>query len=316
MAHGNRMKPVDAIWLDGEMRAFDEGRVHVLTHTLHYGLGAFEGIRCYRRADGRSAIFRLGDHVDRLFQSCRIATLELPFTRAQLMDACVEVLRYNRLTEAYLRPLAFVGDGGGFGLGALDNPVRVAIAAFEWGPYLGADGLTKGIRAKIASYTRGGLNASLAKGKICGQYVNSVLAKREVVKAGYAEAILLDGNGHVTEATGENLFMVRRGALRTPPTSAAILEGFTRDTIITLAREAGLRVEESSIARDELYLADEIFLCGTAAEITPVREIDDRVVGAGAMGPVTAQLQAAYFAAAKGRPGEERPAHPEWLTFV
>ena len=316
MAHGTKMKPVDKLWLDGALIPFGDGQVHVLTHTLHYGLGAFEGIRCYRRADGKSAVFRLEDHIERLFQSCHIATMELPYTRAQVVEACLQTVRANKMTEAYLRPLAFIGSGGGFGLGSLDNPVRLAIAVFEWGAYLGEDGLTKGIRAKVSSYTRGGLNSSMSKGKICGQYVNSVLAKREAVKAGYTEAILLDGHGHVAEATGENLFMVRRGVLRTPPTSSAILEGITRDTVIALARELGLRVDEAPIARDELYLADEVFLCGTAAEITPVREIDDRTVGAGAMGPVTKQLQAAFFAVVKGSPGVEKPSHPQWLSFV
>ena len=194
--------------------------------------------------------------------------------------------------------------------------VRVAIAAFEWGAYLGEDGLKNGIRAKVSSFTRGGLNSSMSKGKICGQYVNSVLAKREALKAGYAEAILLDGHGHVAEATGENLFMVRKGVLRTPPLSAAILDGITRDTIITLAREQNLRVEESNIGRDELYLADEVFFTGTAAEITPVREIDDRSIGAGTTGPITKQLQTAYFDLVKGVPGTEKPTHPEWLSFV
>jgi branched-chain amino acid aminotransferase len=316
MAHGTKMKPVEKIWLDGELLPFDAGRVHLLTHTLHYGLGAFEGIRSYRRPDGRGAVFRLGDHIERLFQSCHIATMEIPFSRARLIEACVETLRANKLVEAYLRPLAFIGDGGGFGLGSIDNPVRVAIAVFEWGAYLGDEGLKQGIRAKISSFTRGGLNSSMSKGKICGQYVNSVLAKREVVKAGYAEAILLDGHGHVAEATGENLFMVRRGVLRTPPLSSAILEGITRDTIITLAREAGLTVEESCIGRDELYLADEIFLTGTAAEITPVREVDDRSIGAGKMGPITEKLQAAYFELVKGKAGSGSVSHPEWLTFV
>jgi len=316
MVQASKMKPVDKLWLDGKLLPFGEGQVHVLTHTLHYGLGAFEGIRCYRRPDGRGAVFRLVEHIDRLFASCHIATIEIPYTRDQLVQACLETLRANDMSEAYLRPIAFIGSGGGFGLGSLDNPTRVAIVVYEWGAYLGEEGLKEGIRTKVSSFTRGGLNSTMSKGKICGQYVNSVLAKREAMKAGYAEAILLDGHGHVAEASGENLFMVRRGVLRTPPTSAAILEGITRDSIITLARERGLRVEETNIGRDELYTADEVFLCGTAAELTPVREIDDRKIGAGVMGPVTRQLQTAYFDTVKGKPGQEPIAHPEWLTFV
>jgi branched-chain amino acid aminotransferase len=312
MAHGMKMKPVAKIWLDGKLQPFNEGQVHLLTHTLHYGLGAFEGLRCYRGPDGRGAIFRLADHIDRLFQSCHIASMEIPFSRVRIVEGCIETLRANQLSEAYLRPLAFIGSGGGFGLGALDNPVQVAIAVFELGAYLGEEGLKQGIRAKVSSFTRGGLNSSMAKGKICGQYVNSVLAKREAMKAGYAEAILLDGQGHVAEATGENLFMVRRGVLRTPPLSSAILDGITRDTIITLARELGMRVEESCLGRDELYIADEVFLTGTSAEITPVREIDDRSIGIGSRGPVTEKLQSAYFDLVKGKAG----AHAEWLTVV
>ncbi len=307
------MKPVDKLWLDGKLLPFNDGQVHVLTHTLHYGLGAFEGIRCYRQGDGRGGVFRLVDHIDRLFDSCHICTMELPFSRKEVVEACLETLRANKMSEAYLRPIAFIGSGGGFGLGSLDNPVRLAIAVYEWGAYLGDEGLKSGIRAKISSYTRGGLNSTMSKGKICGQYVNSVLAKREAMKAGYAEAILLDGNGHIAEASGENLFIVRKGVLKTPPLSSAILEGITRDTVITLARSQGLRVEEACIARDEMYVADEIFLTGTAAEITAVREVDDRKVGAGEMGPITKKLQTAFFDVVKGKAA---PPNAAWLSFT
>jgi branched-chain amino acid aminotransferase len=316
MAHPSKLKPVDKLWLDGELIAFDAGRVHVLTHSLHYGLGAFEGIRSYRRPDGRGAVFRLADHIDRLFRSCHIATVDIPYTREELEQACLETLRANNMSEAYLRPLAFIGDGGGFGLGATDNPVRVAIAVFQWGAYLGEEGLKSGIRAKVSSFTRGAVNSAMSKGKITGQYVNSVLAKREAMKAGYAEAILLDAQGHVAEATGENLFMVRRGVLYTPPLSSPILDGITRDTVLTLAREAGIETIERTFARDELYLADEVFLCGTAAEITPVREIDDRTIGPGGRGPITERLQTVYFETVRGKPGETEPTHPDWLTYV
>ncbi len=315
MSQPSKLKPVDKIWLDGTLVPFQAAQVHVLTHTLHYGVGAFEGIRCYKRADGRGAIFRLGEHIDRLFDSCQICTLDVPYTREQLMQACVETLRANKMNEAYLRPIVFLGDGA-LGLGTTDNPVRVSIAVYEWGAYLGEEGLRKGIRCKVSSFTRGGLNASMAKGKICGQYVNSVLAKREVMKAKYDEAIMLDGHGLVCEASGENIFLVKRGKLRTPPLSSAILAGVTRDSILTLARDHGLTVEESTFARDELYIADEVFLCGTAAELTPVREIDDRKIGAGECGPVTRKLQELFFDAAKGKAGQEKPSHPQWLTFV
>ena len=314
-AGGTKLKPVDKIWLDGTLVPFSQAQVHILTHTLHYGVGAFEGIRAYKRPDGKGAIFRLADHIERLFNSCHICMMDVPYTREQVAAACVETMRANKMAEAYLRPLVFLGDGE-LGLGSTGNPVRVAIAVYEWGAYLGEEGLRRGIRAKVSSFTRGALNSNMSKGKICGQYVNSVLAKREALKGGYAEAILLDGNGLVAEASGENIFVVKRGKLKTPPLSSAILEGITRDTVITLAREQGLTVEETTFARDEMYLADEVFFTGTAAELTPVREIDDRQIGAGECGPITRKLQDVFFEAVKGRPGKEKPSHPEWLTFV
>jgi branched-chain amino acid aminotransferase len=318
MAHPSKLKPVDKIWIDGQLVPFRDAQVHVLTHTLHYGLGAFEGIRCYKRpydGGGRGAVFRLREHIDRLFDSCQICTIEVPYTREQVAAACVETMRANRMVEAYLRPIVFLGDGA-LGLGSLDNPVRTVIAVYEWGAYLGEEGLRQGIRAKVSSFTRGGLNATMSKGKICGQYVNSVLAKREVMKAGYAEAILLDDHGHVAEASGENIFMVKRGRIKTPPLSSAILAGVTRDTVITIARDLGLVVDEVTFARDELYAADEVFLCGTAAELTPVREIDDRRIGAGECGPVTRRLQESFFETVKGKLGQEKPTYPQWLTYL
>lgn len=313
MAQPSKLKPTDKIWLDGALVPFAAAQFHLLTHTLHYGLGAFEGIRCYKRSDGKSAVFRLVEHIDRLFESCQICTIEVPFSRDQVVQACLETLRANKMAEAYLRPIVFLGDGA-LGLGSLDNPVRVAVAVYEWGAYLGEEGLRRGIRAKVSSFVRGGLNSTMSKGKICGQYVNSVLAKREALKAGYAEAILLDTNGQVCEASGENLFIVKKGKLRTPPLASAILAGITRDSVIQIARKEGLVVEETTFARDELWTADEVFLCGTAAEITPVWEIDDRVIGAGECGPITRRIQDAYFEAAKGKVGSERPTHPEWLS--
>jgi branched-chain amino acid aminotransferase len=309
--HAGSLRPVSKIWLDGKLIDWDKTVVHVLTHSLHYGLAAFEGIRAYRRADGRTAVFRLSEHLDRLLGSCQIATLESPYSRDELAQGCLEAIRANKLAECYLRPLVFLGDGG-MGLGSLDNPTRVLIAVFEWGAYLGDEGLRRGIRAKVSSFTRPALNSGMSKGKITGQYVNSVLAKREVLRAGYSEAILLDSHGWVAEASGENIFIVRHGKLVTPPLSSPILEGITRDTVITLARDMGLTVEERTFGRDELYLAEEVFLTGTAAEITPVREVDDRHIGGGEPGVVTRRMQSAFFEVAKGA---TQPKYP-WLTYV
>ena len=302
---------VEKIWMDGELVAWEDANAHFLTHTLHYGLGAFEGIRCYRTEDGRSAIFRLDEHVRRLFDSAHIATMEVPYTHAQIRDACLETVRVNGLDSCYLRPLFFVGDGA-MGLGAMNNPTRVAIAVWRWGAYLGEDGLEKGIRARISSFTRPGVNMLMAKGKIVGHYVNSILAKREALTTGFQEAILLDAQGYVSEASGENVFVVRDGVVSTPPHGASILGGITRDTIMTLLREMGVEVRERMIARDELYVADEVFMCGTAAEVTPVREIDGRRIGIGARGALTKRVQDRYFQVVRG---VEVPV-PAWLTYV
>lgn len=297
----------DKVWLDGRLVDFDEARVHVLTHTLHYGVGVFEGIRAYERPDGTSHVFRLEEHVRRFFESAHIVGIEIPYTRGDIAEACVETLRANRFRWGYLRPLAFLGSEA-MGLGALNNSVRVAIASWQWGAYLGDEGLANGIRCKISSFTRMHVNASMVKGKICGQYVNSVIAKREALKAGYDEAIMLDAQGFVSECTGENLFMVRRGRLVTAPYGASILGGITRDTVIALAHDLGVAVEERLFTRDELYVADEVFVCGTAAEITPVREVDDRRIGEGRPGEVTRLISKAFFDIVKG--GSD--AHPEW----
>lgn len=305
------VEKVDKIWLDGRLVAWADANVHVLTHTLHYGLGAFEGIRCYQTEDGRSAVFRLDDHVRRLIDSARIVTIPLSYTRAELAAACLETIRANGLEACYLRPLVFIGDGA-MGLYATSNPTRVAIVAWRWGAYLGEEALSKGIRAKISSFTRPGINMQMAKGKVVGHYVNSVLAKREVMAAGYQEAILLDAQGYVAEASGENVFVVRDGVVATPPIGSAILGGITRDTMIHLMRAMGLTVVERHIARDELYIADEVFLCGTAAELTPVREIDDRTVGDGARGEITRAVQERYFQVVRGVDVPD----PAWLTYV
>jgi branched-chain amino acid aminotransferase len=305
------VEKVEKIWLDGSLVDWDDARVHVMTHTLHYGVGAFEGIRCYETDDGKSAIFRLREHIRRLFDSAHIVMLEVPFTHAQIVQACIETVRVNKLRSCYLRPLIFIGDGA-MGLGATTNATRLAIVAFKWGAYLGEEGLQKGIRATVSSFTRPGVNMQMAKGKIVGHYVNSVMAKRNALAAGYQEAILLDGQGYVAEASGENIFLVRDGAVATPPFGASILGGVTRDTVIRLLRDMGVTVVERQISRDELYVADEVFLCGTAAEITPVREIDNRKIGAGARGPLTKRIQDRYFQVVRGTQVPDA----SWLTYV
>jgi branched-chain amino acid aminotransferase len=300
----------EKIWLDGRMLPWDEARVHVLTHTLHYGLGVFEGIRCYRTDDGRSAVFRLPEHVRRLYESAHINLLQVPFAREVVTQAIVDCLRANRLAEGYIRPLVFIGDGV-MGLNPADNPIRVAVIVWPWGKYLGDEGMERGIRARVSSFTRHHVNAKMQKGKTCGDYVNSILAKREALLDGYDEAILLDATGLVAEASGENLFVVRDGEIRTPPL-ANVLEGITRASLIEIARDKGMVVREAPITRDDLYVADEVFLTGTAAEVTPVREVDHRQVGAGRRGPITKALQDAFFDVVAGRDRK----YERWLHYV
>jgi len=299
-----------AIWLDGAFVDWADARVHILTHTLHYGLGVFEGIRCYRTVDGRSAVFRLGEHLRRLYDSARINLMQIPVAPEALEAACLDSLRRNDLAEGYLRPLVFIGDGA-MGLDPADNPVRVAVIAWAWGKYLGEEGQRRGIRAKVSTFCRHHVNAKMTKGKTCGDYVNSILAKREALLDGYDEAILLDTQGLVSEASGENVFVVRDGVLRTPPLHT-VLDGITRATVVQIARDKGIPVEERAVTRDELYVADEVFLTGTAAEVTPIREIDRRSIGSGERGPLTATLQAAYFDVVAGR---ERK-YERWLTYL
>jgi branched-chain amino acid aminotransferase len=299
------------LWLDGELVDWDQAKVHVLTHSLHYGMGVFEGMRAYKRADGGTYVFRLREHVDRLFDGCKMCLLKPPFSREEVMDASLQVLRVNGLAEGYLRPIVFIGDGA-MGIYVPNNPIRTSVIAWSWGAYLGEEALQNGIRTKISSFARHHVNVSLAKAKMCGQYTNSVLAKREAKLGGYDEAILLDAHGYVSEGSGENIFMVKKGVLYTPDLSCSILEGLTRDTILTLARELGIPVVEGRLTRDQLWLADEVFFTGTAAEVTPVREIDDRPVGAGVVGPITKRLQARFFEIVRGSDAT----HPEWLTRV
>ncbi len=305
------IKKVEAIWLDGRLVPWDNATDHLLAHTMHYGVGAFEGIRAYQRSDGRTQIFRLREHIERLLDSCVICTMDCPYTRDQLMTACIETVRANKLPSCYLRPLVYLGYGA-LGLGSLEPPVRTMVACYEWGSYLGDEGLKKGIKCMISGFTRANGNAVMNKGKICGQYVSSVLAKRMAIKSGFDEALMLDPQGFVAEGTGENIFMVKNGVVRTPPTAAAILSGITRDTAITLLRQQGVEVREEAIARDELYIADEVFLTGTAAEITPVRDIDHRKIGRGDAGPVTRALQETFFSIVKGSDTK----HDSWLTYV
>jgi branched-chain amino acid aminotransferase len=305
------LKKVEKIWVDGKMVAWDDAVEHVLSHTLHYGVGAFEGIRAYKRSDGRTAVFRLREHIDRLFDSCHIATLDVPFTREQVIEACVAVLRVNKMAVGYLRPLVYLGYGA-LGLGSLDAPVRTVVAAYEWGPYLGEEGLRRGIRCMVSGFRRSAVDGMLTKGKLTGQYVVSVLANRHAAKCGFDEAILLDQNGLVCEGSGENIFMVKNGVVRTPPTSAAILAGITRDTVITLARELGYDLREQQFTVDEMWTADEVFFTGTAAEVTPIREIDGRRIGKGEPGPVTRRLQDKFFATVLGN----ESAHADWFTPV
>jgi branched-chain amino acid aminotransferase len=305
------VEKLQKIWIDGELVPWDEGQVHLMTHTMHYGLGAFEGIRAYKRGDGKSYVFRLREHVDRLFDTCKLALLQPKFTRDQVSRACIETLKANNLAEGYLRPMVFVGEGA-MGIYAPDNPIRTTVLAWKWGAYLGEEALKSGIRTKISSFARHHVNVSLAKAKMMGQYTNSVLAKREARLAGYDEAILLDASGYVSEGSGENIFIVRRGELLTPDLSSSILEGITRESVITLAREMGLTVNEGRLTRDQLWLAEEAFFTGTAAEITPIREVDNRAIGDGVVGPITKKLQSKFFDVARGNDNS----HPEWLTAL
>ncbi len=305
------IEKVEKIWMDGKLINWDDANVHILTHTLHYGLGAFEGIRCYKREDGRSAVFRLREHIQRLLDSAKVATIPMSWSVEQVEDACLETIRANRLDECYLRPLVFVG-AGAMGLHATENPTHVAIIVWKWGAYLGDDGLAQGIRAKISSFTRPGINMVMAKGKIVGHYVSSILAKREAMQSGYHEALMLDAQGAVAEASGENIFLVRHGVVHTPAYGGSLLGGITRDTVISLCHDLGIQVVERQISRDELYLADEVFLCGTAAEVTPVREIDDRPIGTGKRGPIASKIQQRFFQVVRGK----EVLHPEWLRFL
>lgn len=297
------------IWFDGELVPWRDAKVHVLTHTLHYGMGVFEGLRAYKTAKG-PAIFRLQDHTKRLFNSAKIFNMQIPFAIDALNEAHKLVVRENKLDSAYIRPMCFYG-AEGMGLRAAGLKVHCIIAAWEWGAYLGEAALEKGIRIKTSSYTRHHVNINMCKAKSNGSYINSMLALNEALANGYDEALLLDPEGFVAEGSGENIFIVRDGIVYTPELSSC-LDGITRDTVIKLAKETGLQLIEKRITRDEVYIADEAFLTGSAAEVTPIAELDGRAIGDGKRGPITEKLQALYFDHVNGR----GVAHPEWLSYL
>jgi branched-chain amino acid aminotransferase len=303
------IEKTDLIWMDGKLIPWEEAKVHVLTHTLHYGLGAFEGIRCYETVDG-PAVFKLKEHIERLFKSSKIFLLDISYSPEEIESAVIETIRANKLKECYIRPLVYISQGA-MGLYPKGNPISVAIAVWPWGAYLGDDGLKNGIRVKTSSFIRNHVNANMSRGKVCGYYVNSQLAKKEAISCGFDEALLLDTEGYVSEGSGENIFIVRNGRLKTTPLTS-ILEGITRDSILTIAKNEGIDAVEERFTRDEIYISDEAFFSGTAAEITPIREVDGRTVGDGNPGAVTKRLQELFFAIVKG----EDSRYKEWLTAL
>lgn len=297
------------IWFDGKMVDWRDAKLHVLTHTLHYGMGVFEGVRAYKTGTG-TAIFRLKEHTTRLFNSAKIFQMTIPYAFDEILQAQLDTVRQNKLESCYIRPLAWIGSEK-MGVSPKGNTIHVAIAAWPWGAYLGEDGIAKGIRIKTSSYSRHHVNVSLVRAKASGYYINSILANQEVTANGYDEALLLDTDGYVSEGAGENVFIVKNGKLYTPDL-ASCLDGITRDSVITMARDLDIEVIEKRITRDEMYCADEAFFTGTAAEITPIRELDDRTIGAGSRGPVTEKLQSLFFDVVAGK--SEKYAH--WLSAV
>jgi len=300
----------ELIWMNGKFVGWDEAKIHILTHGLHYGSGVFEGIRCYETKKG-PAVFRLKDHIKRLFDSAKVIMMEIPFTMEEILEAVKETVRVNKLNECYIRPIAYYGYKE-MGLNPMNNPVDVAIACWPWGTYLGEEGLKKGVRCKVSSWRRIDSCMLPPLAKLTANYANSILAKLEALNCGYEEAILLNFNGKVAEGPGENIFIVKNGKLITPPFSAGALPGITRDSVITLAKDQGILTIETDILREQLFLADEAFFTGTAAEITPIREIDGRVIGDGSRGPITERLQSEFFKVVRG----ENKKHLEWLEFV
>lgn len=300
----------DKIWYDGKFVDWNEAVLHVCTHTLHYGLGVFEGIRCYRCHDGRSAIFKLREHIKRLFDSAHIVDLQIPYSQEELIEVCKQIVKINGFTECYIRPLVFI-ESDQLGLYVKDFRVRVAVISWVWGAYLGEEGLINGIKAKISSFVRHHVNAGMTKAKVNGQYVNSILAKREAISCGFDEAIMLDTEGYVSEASGENIFIVREGVLKTTPLTS-ILPGITRESVIKISKDMGFEVKEERFSRDELYISDEVFFTGTAAEVTPVVNVDGRKIGDGRPGPITLKIQKKFFEVARGMHKE----YEDWLTYI
>ena len=298
------------IWMDGQLIDWRDAKVHVLTHTLHYGCGAFEGVRAYQTDKG-TAIFRLNEHTQRLFNSAKILRMQIPFSQEQLNEAHKQVLRENKLNSAYIRPLVWIGSEK-LGVSPKGNTVHAMIAAWTWGAYLGEDGLNKGIRIKTSSYARHHVNITMTQAKTVSNYTNSILANMEATDDGYDEALLLDSSGFVSEGAGENLFLVKDGVVYTPDLSAGALNGITRNTVLHICKDLGLEVVQKRITRDECYIADEMFFTGTAAEVTPIRELDRIPIGQGARGPITANIQSAFFDIVNGR----NPKYAHWLTLV
>ncbi|MDY6795252.1 MAG: branched-chain amino acid transaminase [Actinomycetota bacterium] len=302
------IQEVEKIWMDGELLEWSQARIHLLSHSLHYGSGVFEGIRAYETPRG-AAVFRLSDHIKRLFRSAAIYRMEMPVTVEEIVEAVKVVIRANGLKSCYIRPIAFRGYGE-MGLNPMTAPVNVAVAVWPWGTYLGEEGLEHGVRAKVSSFRRNEANTIPTAAKACGQYLNSILAKVEVSEAGYDEAVLLNMHGHLADGAGENIFVIKNGALLTPPTSSGALEGITRDSIMRIAEDFEIPCREKDMLRTDLYLADEAFFTGTAAEIAPIREIDDRVIGE--PGPITRRLQKKFFAIVNG----EEKDYEDWLEYV
>lgn len=298
------------IWMDGELVDWRDARIHVLSHTLHYGCGAFEGVRAYNTVDG-TAIFRLREHTERLFNSAKILRMKLPYSLEQVMEAQREVVRVNRLESCYIRPLTWIGSEK-LGVSPKGNTIHLMIAAWAWGAYLGEEGLKRGIRVKTSSYTRHHVNITMTQAKAVSNYSNSILANMEATDDGYDEALLLDSAGFVSEGAGENIFVVKNGVVYTPDLSAGALNGITRSTVFAICQDLGLRLVEKRITRDEVYIADEAFFTGTAAEVTPIRELDRIEIGSGSRGPITEKIQAAFFDIVNGR----NPKYAEWLTAV
>jgi branched-chain amino acid aminotransferase len=299
------------IWMDGQMVEWRDAKIHVLTHTLHYGCGAFEGVRAYKMADGGTGIFRLEEHTERLFNSAKILRMKIPFTPQIVIDAQRAVVRENKLESGYIRPLTWIGSEK-LGVSPKGNTIHLMVAAWTWGAYLGEEGMRRGIRVKTSSFTRHHVNITMIHAKAVSNYTNSILANMEALDDGYDEALLLDPQGFASEGAGENLFIVRKGVVYTPDSSAGALNGITRNTIFAICKDLGLELKEKPITRDEIYISDEAFFSGTAAEVTPIRELDRIEIGSGSRGPITEKIQAAFFDIVNGR----NPKYLSWLTKV